>query len=259
MSRQVRTRGKRTPAGVHTTQPPTLHKRIHSDIERRIRSGAWRPGFRIPVERELMAQYDCARATVNKAVSALAAAGLIDRRRRAGSFVAQPRIQSVVVEIPDIQAETARQGGQYAFRLLTRRRRLANGRRPEERVLARGGELLALRGLHLVNSRPFALEERLLSLAVVPEASDVDFRDTPPGTWLLAHPVLARAWTDAEHRITAINADAEVAGLLELAPQAACLAVERRTWRGEGQITYVRTIFRGDAYNLTARFTPARR
>jgi len=35
-----------------------------------------------------MAQYGCARATVNKAVSALAAAGLIERHRRAGSFVA---------------------------------------------------------------------------------------------------------------------------------------------------------------------------
>src|ERR1700730_11979552 len=150
MSRQVRTRVKRGPAGVHATQPPTLHKRIHSDIEHRIRSGAWRPGYRIPVERELMAEYGCARATVNKAVSKLAAAGLIDRRRRAGSFVAQPRIQSVVVEIPDIQAETVRQGGQYSYRLLARRRRPANVRRSEEVTLARGGQLLALRGLHVV-------------------------------------------------------------------------------------------------------------
>jgi GntR family histidine utilization transcriptional repressor len=250
---------KHRAAGVHDAQPPTLHKRILSDIEQRVRSGAWRPGFRIPAERELMAEYGCARATVNKAVSELAAAGLINRRRRAGSFVAQPRIQSVVVEIPDIQAETARQGGQYAYRLLARRRRPANVRRSEEVTLARGGQLLALRGLHVVNNRPFALEERLLSLAVVPEASTVDFRDMPPGNWLLAHPVLAVTWTDAEHRITAINADAGVAGLLEVAPYAACLAVERRTWRAGEQITYVRTIFRGDVYNLTARFTPARR
>ena len=82
-----------------------LHQRISLDLEANIRSGAWPPGFRIPFEHELTAQYGCARATVNKAVSALVAAGLIERRRRAGSFVARPHLQSAVLEIPDIQAD----------------------------------------------------------------------------------------------------------------------------------------------------------
>lgn len=239
-------------------RPQTLYRRIHADIERKIRSGEWAAGARIPVEHALMEQYGCARATVNKAVSALADAGLIERHRRAGSFVAQPRIQSAVVEIPDIQAEIARQGGLYAFRLLTRRKRIAAARRPEELELARGQPLLELRCLHIVNGRPFALEERLISLAVVPDAGDADFRAAPPGTWLLQHPTLSLSWTEAEHRITAINVELPAAALLEIAHNTACLAVERRTWRGEEQITYVRTIFRGDAYDLTAQFKPTR-
>jgi GntR family histidine utilization transcriptional repressor len=239
-------------------RPQTLYRRIHTDIENKIRSGEWAAGARIPVEHALMAQYGCARATVNKAVSALAAAGLIERHRRAGSFVAQPRIQSEVVEIPDIQAQTVRQGGQYGFRLLSRRMRNAAARRPEELALARGEPLLELRGLHIVNERPFALEERLISLAVVPEAGAADFHALPPGSWLLQHPILSKVWTDAEHRINAVNIEALAAGLLEISQGTACLAVERRTWRGEEQITYVRTIFRGDAYGLTARFKPDR-
>ncbi|MBS0365745.1 MAG: histidine utilization repressor [Proteobacteria bacterium] len=237
-------------------QPQALYQRIHSDIEKKIRSGEWAAGMRIPVEYALMQQYGCARATVNKAVSALASAGLIERRRRAGSFVAQPHIQSAVVEIPDIQALIARQGGDYVFQLLLRRKRKAAARRTEELALARGRPLLELRGLHTVNHRPFALEERLVSLAVVPEAADADFHAVPPGTWLLQHPTLSRTWTDAEHRIAAINVAAQSAGLLQIAPDTACLAVVRRTWRGEEQITYVRTIFRGDVYDLTARFKP---
>lgn len=239
-------------------KPQSLYRRIHADIEHRIRSGEWAAGTRIPVEHALMEQYRCARATVNKAVSALAAAGLIERHRRAGSFVALPRIQSAVVEIPDIQAEISRQGGQYAFRLLMRRKRSAAARRPEEVTLARGEPLLELRCLHILNDRPFALEERLISLAVVPEADDADFRASPPGTWLLHHPTLSRTWTGAEHRVAAINAEARAADLLKVEPNMACLAVERRTWRGDEQITYVRTIFRGDAYDLTARFEPTR-
>jgi cytochrome c-type biogenesis protein CcmF len=58
----------------------SLHQRIRADIQERILSGAWPPGHRVPAEHELMAEYGCSRMTVNKALSALAAAGLIDRR-----------------------------------------------------------------------------------------------------------------------------------------------------------------------------------
>ncbi|HEX4240656.1 MAG TPA: UTRA domain-containing protein [Steroidobacteraceae bacterium] len=239
-------------------RPQTMYRRIHADVENKIRGGQWPPGFKIPVEHALMRQYGCARATVNKAMTALADAGLIDRRRRLGSFVAQPRIHSAVVEIPDIPAQIAGQGRQYAFRLLSRRRRRPAAGRPEETDLGRGGALLALRGLHLVNQRPFALEDRLISLAVVPEAEGADFHTEPPGSWLLEHPTLKQSWTEGEHRISAVNVSAEDAALLGIEPHTACLAVERRTWRGDEQITRVRTIFRGDAYDLTERFKPSR-
>ena len=40
-------------------QPQTLYRRIHADIEKKIRSGEWPAGARIPVEHALMAQYAC--------------------------------------------------------------------------------------------------------------------------------------------------------------------------------------------------------
>ncbi|HVY81869.1 MAG TPA: histidine utilization repressor [Steroidobacteraceae bacterium] len=231
----------------------SLHRRIRAEIERRILSGEWRPGDRIPFEHELMAQYGCARMTVNKAMAALADAGLIVRRRRAGSFVAQPRIQSVVLEIPDIQAEIVARGEDYGLKLLARRRRKPLARRTDEKALARDGDLLALRCLHLANGRPFALEDRLISLAAVPEAAHVDFAVESPGTWLLGHV----PWTQAEHRISAINADRDIAATLDIEVRDACLAVDRRTWRGSEHITQVRQVFPGTHYDLIARFAPS--
>ena len=70
-----------------TTAIPSLHERILGEIEERILSGEWAPGVRIPFEHELAAHYHCSRMTVNKALSELAKAGLIERRRKAGSFV----------------------------------------------------------------------------------------------------------------------------------------------------------------------------
>jgi GntR family histidine utilization transcriptional repressor len=232
----------------------SLHQRIRTEIEQKILSGDWGPGYRIPYEHELMEQYGCSRMTVNKAISALADAGLIDRRRRAGSFVARPRIHSAVLSIPDIKAEVTGRGEAYAFRIVSNVRRAAKRGDAIEKVLAGEKPLLAIVCLHLANGHPFAFEQRLISLAAVPEAEDADFTEVSPGGWLLTHV----PWTEAEHRITAVSADADLAAALHIDVGSACLAVERRTWRGDEHVTYVKQTFAGDAYDLVAKFGPGR-
>ena len=240
--------------GQEPEQPPgTLHQQICGDIRQRILSGEWPPGFKIPFEHELVDLYDCSRMTVNKAITALVDEGLIHRRRRAGSFVARPKIQSVILEIPDIQAEVVSRGQPYDFALLSRRRRHAHKRKPEEAELGLDNPLLELKCLHLASNRPFALESRLININAVPEAEGITFEDVSPGHWLLEHV----AWSKAQHRISALAADEYQAQHLGIEVGAACLLLERQTWRGGEGITYVRQLFPGDAYNLLARFSPA--
>jgi len=232
---------------------PTLHKRIRTDISERILSGAWPPGHRIPFEHELMVEYGCSRMTVNKALAPLAENGLIVRRRRAGSFVSRPRIHSVVLDIPDISAEVTARGEPYGYELLSRTVRAATPRETGELGLGAPVPVIALRCLHRSSGRPFALEERLINLEAAPGAETVDFGRTPPGSWLLGHV----PWTEAEHRISAANVPRATAGTLGIEPTAACLILERRTWRGADKITHVRLIFPGEAYDLVARFAPS--
>lgn len=232
-----------------------LHQRIRADIEARIRSGEWAPGHRAPTEAELMGSYGCSRMTVNKAMIALVEAGLIVRRKRAGSFVARPKVHAPVLNIPDIQSEIVARGEAYAFRLLSRVVRSPDRDSPDEIELAAGGKLLTLDGVHDAGGRPFALERRLVSLNAVPEIAKADFATHPPGAWLLERV----AWTEAESRISAVNADADDARLLALDEGAACLIVDRRTWREGQHVTRVRQIFPGDAYDLVARFGPGAR
>ncbi len=212
-------------------------------------SGELRPGDRIPVEHELMAEYGCSRMTVSKALSALAGAGLIARQRRRGSFVTPPRIHMAALQIPDIREEIEKRGHAYTLRLVTRSIRDADSAQAALLRLRRPRELLALDCVHLADGRPYALEHRLINLAAVPEARDADFAATPPGSWLLAHV----PWTEAEHRITAAPAG-EAAALLDLADDRACLVLERWTWREAETITYVRTVFDGERFDLSAHF-----
>jgi GntR family histidine utilization transcriptional repressor len=94
---------------------PTLYKQIRLDIERRILTGEWPPGHRIPFEHELTAHYRCSRMTVSKALSELAQADLIERRRKAGTFVRRPTFLSAVLKIADIRAEITALGRSYGY------------------------------------------------------------------------------------------------------------------------------------------------
>lgn len=232
------------------TEARPLYQVIRNAIESRIMSGELRPGDRIPAEHELMAHYGCSRMTVNKALSALASAGLIARQRRRGSFVTQPRIHMAALQIPDIREEIEKRGHRYALRLVARETLDAESASGTMLRLPPHGKLLALRCVHLADDRPFAVEERLINLAAVPAVADTDFAATPPGSWLLAHV----PWTEAEHRITAVAAG-EAAALLAVSADKPCLALERWTWREAESITWVRTVFHGDNFDLTAHFT----
>lgn len=229
-------------------KPASLHDRICMDIETRIMSGTWEAGHRIPPEHELMADYGCSRMTVNKAMSALAERGLIERRKRAGSFVAIPAVHRATLDIPDISAEIERRGLGYGMDIIDRAERAATID-DRAQLAMETGQVLAITCLHRAGGRPFALEQRLINLKLVPMARMVDFTRESPGRWLLGHV----PWTDARHRITAIAADGPVACRLALDDGSPCLSIERWTWRTAERITYVRQIHPGD-HELTARF-----
>jgi GntR family histidine utilization transcriptional repressor len=230
-----------------------LHQRIVNDIEGRIDSGEWPPGHRIPFELELTKEYDCSRMTVNKALTQLAKAGLIERRKKSGSFVTQPQAQSAVLEIHDIAAEVKSLNLAYSFSVARRAKRKAGADDNRRLELQPGSSVVEVVCIHLAGGRPFCLEERLISLATVPEAEEADFSTVPPGSWLINQ----IPWSSAEHRIHAVAAGSEAAVLLNIARNTACLVVERRTWSNVGPVTHVRFTYPGDKHALVARFTPA--
>lgn len=232
----------------------SLHERIRSEFEKRILAGELAPGERLPTELELMEHYDCSRMTVNKALSALVAAGLIDRRKRAGTFVARPKVHSMVLDVPDLPAQIRERGQAYRYQLTNRKLRRPRRHVEAERWLAGPhGEILQLDGVHFADGAPLACEQRLVGMEAVPTIADALFDDEPPGTWLLRYV----PWTEAETRISAVGANEEEAELLSLEPGAPCLCIERRTWRANEPITYVRQLFVADSYDLVAQFGPS--
>lgn len=226
---------------------------IRTALAKKIMSGEWRPGHRVPPEHELMKQYGCSRMTVNKALSMLAASGLIVRKRRSGTFVASPQSQTSTIEVHDIRSEIISGGYDYRYAVLSRRLRKATRVDSERMAVLHGGRVLAVAVLHFASNMPFVLEERIISLTTVPEAETEHFVSIPPGTWLLDR----IPWTQAEHIIRAEGASVEAATALEIVKGTPCLVVERKTWQADAPVTWVRLSYPGDRHQFIARFAPA--
>ncbi len=233
--------------------PSSLHDRLWDEITSRIISGAWPPGSRIPFEHELTAEYGCSRATMNKVLTRLAHAGLIERRRKAGSFVTRPHTQSAVLQISDIGMEVSSLGLSYEFRLLTQIQRSYEKSDARRISLQRMAPILHLTCCHFAGHRPFCFEDRLINLHAVPEAAYEDFAATPPGSWLSQRV----PWTSAEHTIGAVGADSQVSAVLRLELQSPCLTIDRRTWNTEQPVTSVTLTYPAGAHHLVARFQPS--
>ena len=230
-----------------------LYVEIQRDIEHKIMSGKWPPGHRVPSEHELVEQYGCARMTVNKALSSLAASGMIVRKRRSGSYVGAPRMDEPLLAIPDIKAEITAAGRHHSLRITHRDTRTITDALEAQHVgVPVGTRVLSLEVVHFADDTPFALEKRQISLSAAPDAEHETFDTVPPGTWLLDK----IPWTEAEHSISAIPADEPIAKRLKISSGDACMAITRRTWKAGNLVTFVELLYPGDRYRFVVRFSP---
>jgi len=233
----------------------SISARIQADLARNIMSGRWAPGHRIPFERELVDEYGCSRMTVNKALQALVNDGLIHRVRSIGSFVSVPKAERSVLEIQDFREEAQKAGKRYSYEVMFRRIETLEPGAAQAIGFGRSRRVLHVTCLHRMDDVPVAYEDRLISLAKVPQAAERTFDDMPPGTWLLR----TVPWSEAEHVIRARNASATIAKRLGIKRQAACLVLERETWHAGALVTYVELTYPGDRHHFAGRFSPVRK
>ncbi len=227
---------------------------IRRALARPIAIGDWAPGTLIPSELALCDHFGASRMTVSKAVQSLAGEGLVERRRKTGTIVSVRAQERPVFEIWDTADIIARNGGLYGYQLISCAS--VDGDPEMHEALGVGPEVSLMRILcaHFSDSRPFQLEERIVNVDAAPGISSQPLETSGPGPWLLAHV----PWTQAEHVISACEADESIVEHLHVAPGSACLLVERRTWNAGVPVTLARLWHPGARHRLVGRFEPQR-
>ncbi len=208
---------------------------IREEVLRRIRVRDWPPGVTIPTEEELAVEFGVARATVNRALRELAGAGVLERRRKAGTRVALLPVRKATLDIPVIRQEVEARGQAHGFTLLTRTEGAPPVPVASRLGLGPSARAIYLETLHLADGRPFVFETRWLNPAVLP-APLPDFAVVSANEWLVAHV----AYETGDIAFTAEGAGTREAAVLGVAEGAALFVTERTTWTAEAAITLVR-------------------
>ncbi|PRY25463.1 GntR family transcriptional regulator [Aliiruegeria haliotis] len=213
---------------------------IREEVLRRIEAREWEPGDVIPREVALADEFNCARATVNRALRSLSDEGILERRRKAGTRVAELPTRRATLDISILRLEIEAQGQHYGHQLLAQDHETALP--PDLEALAGvpvPHNLLHLRSLHLADGVPYALEERWINLETAREAEAMDFREISPNEWLVNHV----PYTACDFTFSAMAADPVVARSLKARSGQPLFRIDRTTRQRGALVTAVCQIF----------------
>ncbi len=208
---------------------------IHERIKRNIINLTWPPGELIPGEVELAQEYGCARTTVNRALRELAATGVVDRKRKAGTRVAKQKTRQVRAEIPVIRTQVEAQGAAYRFQLLENKIKQPSKAIAKTLNIKASEVALHIRSIHYADELPFIYEDRWINVKTIPKIKQVDLAQTSANEWLVQHV----PFTSGEFVIQAQNTNKKLAMALGLSVDEAILTSTRTTWLESKSVTTV--------------------
>lgn len=220
-----------------------LFRNLHGQIV----SGELSPGSKLPPERELATRVGLTRTEIRSVLSALEVAGLVVRRvgRSGGTFVIPRPVERELASGVTIPSLLQGQGFSYASTLVR------VGTEPPnliERMLLPDVEhMIEVVRVRRADGSPLSVDTARFPLDRFPDLGSMPLDGSLYG--ILASRYGVRPAHVAE-RITAINADQRIAGLLGIAIGAATLCVDRRASDSEGvPFEFSRDIIRGDRLN----------
>ncbi|MDR6889477.1 MULTISPECIES: histidine utilization repressor [Variovorax] len=227
-----------------------LYAQVKDHISRKIQDGTWPAGHRLPSESELVAQFGISRMTVNRALRELMEQGRIVRMAGVGSFVAENKPQSTLLQIANIASEIRQRGHDYRCEMLAVERIAASPDVAAWLDMRAGTSVFHSVCLHLENDTPVQLEERYVNPQVVPDFLEQDFAAVAPSEYLVRNV----PFDQIEHVVDAVLPTPEQAGRLAMEPTDPCLLLTRRTWTRNTPVTWVRCLHPASRYSLGSRF-----
>lgn len=227
-------------------------RRVFLLLRDAIVGGHYPAGTLLPSEQRLAAMYEVSRVTVRRALDALAADGLIEKRTGAGSAVCAA-IPTMAADLTTLLPQIVAMGRQTEVRLLSFSYDVAPPQVAKALKLADRGRVQQAVRVRLANGRPFSHLTTFVPEAIAINFSEADLANTP------LFELLERGGArieSARQSVTATLATPEVAAALEVSVGSALMSLTRTVYDDSGNgIEYLSALYRPDLFRLDMAMT----
>ena len=230
--------------------PLPAYEQVKAFIKAQINGGHLRPGDAVPSEAVLQQQFGLSRMTVNRAMTELAAEGLLTRIRGSGTVVAQWHRISSTLAVRDIQEEVLERGHRHSCVVLKLEIVSADAALAQALRLRGGAKVFHSVMVHYEDGVPIQLEDRHVNPAAAPDYLQVDFQNTTPTQYLFQCAPLSEARYSIEAALPT-KPEAKALGIKASEP---CLVITRCTISGAHVASQGRLVYPGMRYNLQGNF-----
>ncbi len=226
-----------------------LYKQVKERIVARILAGEWPQGQRLPSENQLTGDLGISRMTAHRALRELTGEGWLTRIQGAGTYVAESKAQSALMEIRNIREEIAERGHTHSCEVVLLAEEKANAEVAHALEIDAGKPVYHSVLVHKEGRQPIQVEDRHVNPAFAPNYLKQDFTRVTAFEYLgQLGPLDA-----AEHVIEALLPNETNRGLLRCHANEPCLLLTRRTWSNGLVVSRVRQIYPGSRYRLAGR------
>ena len=157
---------------------------IKDHIIRRIDSARWKAGERVPSENALASEFDVSRMTARRALQELGEEGVLVRTQGLGSFVADARPRSSILEIHSIDEEIAARGHTHRAEVLRLEKMAADRNTALLLGMDESAEIFHSVLVHWENDKPLQYEERFVNPRFGQDYLAQDFTRITPSSYL---------------------------------------------------------------------------
>jgi GntR family transcriptional regulator, histidine utilization repressor len=235
-----------------TVQAKPRYRQLKEMIIGQISRGELRPKDRVPSENELVGSAGVSRMTANRVLRELNDEGYVERVAGVGTFVADFKAASHLLEVRNIADEIERRGHRHSAAVLRLATERADREVAEALGVQAGDDVFHVLIVHRENLAPIQLEDRYILPAFAPDCLEQDFRATTPGAYLSAISPLQ----EAEHTVRAAMPIDAVRKSLEMAAREPCLLVIRRTFAHGRAVSLARLHHPGNRFELAGHYAP---
>ena len=233
-------------------QESLLYSRVETVLAGEISDGQLKVGDQMPTEDFLIERFEVSRITVRRAVQNLVSRGLVEIRRGKGTFVTAPKITQEPTELSGFVEDMQALGRKPTARLIGKEVVTADANVARHLALTKGERVVRIRRVRLADGIPLSFDETYLPLEIGKKIITNNLKVEP------IFSLLERKYdvplVEAEYKLEAVAAEAEVAAALRVKQGSPIFRIERTSYSTRNRpVDYEKLYYRGDLVRFVTR------